>query len=513
MRLHVAAVLVAASVAACVSTESAPQARPHVVLILADDLGWTDLSTGRTNGGNGSPYHRTPNLDQLAAAGTCFTDAYSNGPNCAPTRAALWSGQWAARTGVYTVGGGNRGRAAFRQLDAADNRVTLAPETVTLAEVMRSAGYATAHFGKWHLGNQQKDASPTDQGFDHQVGGNQRGGVGSMGHFAGEDGSLPLPGMTANGKAGQFVADRLTDEAISWLGDVRDAPAFCCISHYSVHTPIQAPASDLDATPAAPPGSRHRHRRYAAMMKNLDDNVGRVMDFLATTDDPLRAGQKMLANTIVVFTSDNGGLGGYAKAGVGGGQEITEQSPLRSGKGSLHEGGVRVPFVVRWDARVAAGGVDATPLQLFDLYPTLARIAGAELPAGQRVDGADLSPRWLSPDAPVASRPLFWHFPGYLQANSKQGTWRTTPVSVVRDGDLKAMFWFETRTWTLYDLAADINEARDRAADRPGDLRRLASKLRGWLDRTGAPMPRAKGGAAVAAPAVPAHRPEVKRRG
>ena len=147
MRLHVAAVLVAGSVAGCVTTELAPEARPHVVLILADDLGWTDLSTGRTNGGNGSPYYHTPNLDRLAEAGTCFTDAYSNGPNCAPSRAALWSGQWAARTGVYTVASGNRGKAEFRKLDAARNRPLLAAEKVTLAEVMQDAGYATAHFG------------------------------------------------------------------------------------------------------------------------------------------------------------------------------------------------------------------------------------------------------------------------------------------------------------------------------------------------------------------------------
>lgn len=493
----------AAAVASSGGAAGAQEFRPHVVLILADDLGWTDLSTGQTNNGNGSPYHQTPHLDRLAAAGTCFTDAYSNGPNCAPTRAALWSGQWAARTGVYTVGGGNRGKAEFRKLDAADNRVVLAPETVTLAEVLQSAGYATAHFGKWHLGNENKSASPTDQGFDHQVGGNQRGGVGSMGHFAGEDGSLPLPGMTANGKAGQFVADRLTDEAIDWLGRVDGAPVFCCISHYSVHTPIQAPAADIASTPAPAPDSRHRHRRYAAMMKNLDDNVGRVLACLEDADDPLRAGQKMLANTLIVFTSDNGGLGGYQKAGIGGGQEITEQSPLRSGKGSLHEGGVRVPFIVRWDGRVAAGGVDATPVQLFDLYPTLARLAADYLPPEQVQDGVDLSERWLSPDAVLEARSLFWHFPGYLQANSKQGTWRTTPVSVVRAGDLKAMFWYETRTWALYDLASDVNEANDLAAARPEELRELAAQLCAWLRRTDAPMPKEKGGAPVEPPSVP----------
>ena len=487
----------------CCAWLSAQEAPPHVVLILADDLGWTDLSTGRTNGGNGSPYHRTPNLDRLAAAGTCFTDAYSNGPNCAPSRAALWSGQWAARTGIYTVGRGNRGKAKFRKLEAASNQTALSSESVTLAEVMKAAGYATAHFGKWHLGDQADRESPTDQGFDHQVGGDRRGGVGKLGNFADEDGALPIPGMSANGRAGQFVADRLTDEAIGWLAGVEQAPAFCCVSHYSVHTPIQAPAADLEATPAAPQGSRHRNRRYAAMLKNLDDNVGRVLDFLAAAEDPLRAGHKMIENTVIVFTSDNGGLGGYRNAGVGSAPEVTEQSPLRSGKGSLHEGGVRVPFIVRWDDRVAPGGVDATPTQLFDLYPTLVALAGGSLPDDHVLDGVDLSPRWLTADAAVPARPLFWHFPGYLEASSRSGTWRTTPVSVVREGDLKAMFWFETRTWALYDLAADINESRDLGPTRPDELRRIAAKLCAWLERTGAPMPRQQGGAAVPQPSVP----------
>lgn len=492
----------------CVTVDPVDQVRPHVVLILADDLGWTDLSTGQTNGGNGSPYYRTPHLDQLAGAGTCFTDAYSNGPNCAPSRAALWSGQWAARTGVYTVAGGNRGKAEFRKLDAAQNRTVLAAEKVTLAEVMQDAGYATAHFGKWHLGSEDKGQSPTDQGFDHQVGGDRRGGVGRLGHFADEAGALPIPGMVANGRGGQFVADRLTDEAIRWLSGVDGAPAFCCVSHYSVHTPIQAPSADLDATPPAPEGSRHRNRRYAAMLKNLDDNVGRVLTFLEAADDPLRPGRKMIENTLFLFTSDNGGLGGYRKAGVGvggggGGVEVTEQSPLRSGKGSLHEGGVRVPFIARWDGRVAAGATDSTPLQLLDLYPTLASIAGGALPTDHVVDGVDLSARLLAGDAAVQERPLFWHFPGYLEASSKKGTWRTTPVAVVRDGGLKAMFWFETRQWALYDLAADIGEARDLAQERPDDLRRLGSKLCAWLASTAAPMPREPGGAAVPPPPVP----------
>ncbi|MCR9244643.1 MAG: sulfatase [bacterium] len=477
-------------------------ARPNIVLVLADDLGWTDLATGRTNEGNGSPYHVTPHLDALAAAGTCFPEAYSSAPNCAPTRAALWSGQWAARTGIYTVAGGNRGKARFRKLDAAENVRTLAPETVTLAELLKAAGYSTAHFGKWHLGNAKEGAGPRQQGFDHAAGGDHRGGVGGGRNFSDADGAFPFPGLAANGKPRQFMADRLTDEAIAWL-KAATGPMFCCVSHYSVHTPIEAPKSAIDATGAPDPDARHRHRRYAAMVANLDANVGRLVEFLRTTKDPRNPDAFLLDNTLIVFTSDNGGLGGYAQAGIKGGQEITDQAPLRSGKGSLHEGGVRVPFIVRWDGRVAAGGTDRTPLQSLDLYPTLAAVAGADLPGGQPTDGTDLSKRLTASPVEAADRDLFWHFPGYLQANSKLGTWRTTPGSVIRRGRWKAIFWYETREWALYDLASDLNEAHDLADDEPERLRPLAGALRSWLARTRAPMPHEIGGAAVPLPAVP----------
>ena len=505
---HASGVLVAvslvgfASLGAQMPAKAAKITPPHIVLILADDLGWTDLSTGRTNFGHGSPYYETPNLDALAAAGACFVNAYSNGPNCAPTRAAIWSGQWGTHTGIYTVGSGNRGKPQHRQLDAADNHETLPASVVTLAETLHAAGYATGHFGKWHLGDHEHAVSPTDQGFDHQAGGDHRGGVGGLGHFADEHGAFALPGLPANGKAKQFLADRLTDEAIAWMRD-RPKPMFCCISHYSVHTPIAAPPADLAATAAAAEGLRHQNRRYKAMLKNLDDTCGRVFQFLAATDDPMRPGEKLLANTVLVFTSDNGGLGGYRAAGIAGATEVTNQLPLRSGKGSLFEGGTRVPFVVRWDGHVLPGATDATPVQLFDLYPTLAAMAGAELPTEQPVHGIDLSPRLQPKPQALPERALFWHFPGYLEANARQGTWRTAPASSIRRGNLKAVFWYETRTWSLFDLAADLNEAHDLAAERVQALRPLASELVQWLRTNNAPLPKDLAGGAVALPAIP----------
>ena len=364
------------------------------------------------NGGRGSDYYRTPNLDALAARGTCFTSGYSSAPNCAPTRAALWSGRWVGRTGVYTVDSGNRGKAEFRKLAAAANVRTLDPEFVTLAERFAASGYQTGHFGKWHLGSDGTGAGPSQQGFHVAVGGNHRGGVGRDGHFSRPDRSFSLPGLGPRFASGheperEFLADRLTTEALAWMSTCT-RPTFCCISHYSVHTPIQAPAAAIEAVGEPAEGARHRHRKYAAMMANLDANVGRVVEWLETTDDPVRPGRKRIENTLIVFTSDNGGLGGYREAGIAGGQEITTQRPLRSGKGSLHEGGVRVPYIFVWPGRVRAGATDPTPIQSLDLFPTLLAATGVEADPTvleQLTDGADLSARLRPEPGAVAERP------------------------------------------------------------------------------------------------------------
>lgn len=466
---------------------------PHIVFLFADDFGWTDLSTGLPNGGNPSDYYRTPHMDRMASLGMSFTDFYTNGPNCAPTRAALMSGRWGEINGIYTVDSGNRGNAANRLLDAAPNNTTLPTSFVTLAETLRTAGYATGHFGKWHLGD-DPTLGPTAQGFDRNVAGTGRGSVsgGSSGHFAQADGSFNLPNCPANGVANQFMADRLTDEAVAWMGQHLNQPFFCYLTHFSVHTPIQAPTADRNAFNGVPLGVRHRNQTYAGMLKNLDDGIGRVVAFLENTADPRRPGHMLIENTVVVFTSDNGGLGGYASAGVSGGQEITHQYPLRSGKGSLHEGGIRVPLMVRWDGVVTPGAVRDVPLQSFDLYPTLAAIAGASVPPSVTLDGEDFAPVLRGQSNGPNRSALFWHFPGYLQASTGQGTWRTTPVSVIRRGTWKLMFFYETRSWHLYDLASDIGENVDVATNQPGLVRSMGFELRNWLISTNARMPRDK---------------------
>ena len=476
-----------------IAAVAAQTPRPHVVVIFADDMGWTDLSSDLPNLGNGSDYYRTPNIDRLASLGMSFTAGYSNAPNCAPTRAALISGQWAPRTGVYTVNGGNRGQSRFRQLDAAPNETVLASSFYTLPEMFRDAGYATGHFGKWHLGS-ATNTSPTGQGFDENVAGTGRGSIsgGSSGHFARNDGSFNLPNCGPNGVSNQFMADRLTGDAISWMGQNVGRPFFCYLSHFSVHTPVQAPSADRAAFDGVPSGVRHDNQTYAGMLKNFDDGIGRVITFLETTPDPQRPGNFLIDNTVVVFTSDNGGLGGYGDAGIAGGQEITHQFPLRSGKGSLTEGGFRVPYIVRWDGVVDPGSQSSVPVQTFDLYPTFTAIADGSTPPSTVLDGVDLSPVLRGQAGTTGRSSLYWHFPGYLQASSSQGTWRATPTTVVRRGDWKLLYFYENQSFELYDLATDIGESNEMSAAQPGLVRSMALEMRDWLLSTNAPLPRNK---------------------
>ncbi len=485
--------LLAMSIAAGpVPASAQQQAPPNIVLVVADDLGWTDLSSGATNMGNRSHYYRTPNIDALAARGMAFDNAYANGPNCSPSRAALMTGSHAARTGVYTVNSNVQGNPANRKLSSGFNEPTLRGPFVTMAEVLRAAGYATGNFGKWHLGGSAAGEGPVAQGFQHNAAGTARGGPtgGSNGHFAQVNGAWNLPNMPPNGVPFQFMADRVTDEALAWIGANAGAPFFALVSHFSVHQPTQAPAAAIAAFNEVAPTAHHNNHVYAGQLKNLDDNFGRLIAFLETTQDPSRPQQKLIDNTLVIFTSDNGGLGGYASAGVVGSTEVTSQAPLKSGKSSLYEGGIRVPLIVRWDRRVAADTVCSTPVQLFDLFPTLAGYAGASIPAASIVDGVDIAP--LLAGSEIPPRPLFWHFPAYVVASASLGTWRSTPSSAIRVGRWKLLFFYETRSWELYDLQTDIGELHNLAFALPARVTAMGSQLSRWLSTTGASLPRYK---------------------
>ncbi|XAM01616.1 sulfatase [Phycisphaeraceae bacterium D3-23] len=436
-------------------------APPNIVFILADDLGLRDLSC------TGSDYHQTPNLDRLAAQGMLFTDAYANCANCAPTRAALMSGMYAPRTGVYTVNSSERGPAAQRVLVPTPNTTTLAPEIVTLAESLREAGYTTCHVGKWHLG--AGNTGPLAQGFDLNIAGNHRG------HPPSYHSPYNNPALD-DGPEGEYLTDRLTDEAIAFMRDNAHGPFFLYLPYYTVHTPLQPREDLLAEAQSREPGELHSHPRYAAMVGALDENVGRLLHALEQLglDD----------NTLVVFTSDNGGM-----------SPQTDMAPLRGSKGMVYEGGVRVPLIVCWPGVVDPSSRCDEPVITLDFYPTLVDAARGTMPDSQPADGESLLPLFRDARATLGREALYWHFPAYLhgyrgmQEESHRASWRATPCSVVRAGDWKLIRDYETNTDTLYHLDRDLGETQDLAQRHPDKRDELAALLDAWLEELDAPIP------------------------
>jgi len=319
--------------------------RPNVIYLNADDLGVMDV------GFMGSKLYHTPNLDRLAKESMVFTDGYAPAANCAPSRAACFSGQWASRTGVYTVGTSERGDAKDRMLIPTPNRMHLKDEVITIAEEFKKAGYRTAQLGKWHLGE-----DPTTQGIDINVGGNTRGAPPS--YFS----PYKNPNLK-DGPKGEYLTDRLTDEAIRILEKFKDDPFFMYFPFYSIHTPLQG-RKDLKKKYL---NNKLVHADYAAMIECLDENVGRLMaalDELGLRD-----------NTIVLFSSDNGGI-----------RKLSKQDPWRAGKGSYYEGGIRVPITVRWPGVVAAGSTCSIPVTGLDFYPTFLDAIGESPSPGKVLD-------------------------------------------------------------------------------------------------------------------------------
>jgi arylsulfatase A-like enzyme len=427
-----------------------PPPKPNVVFILADDLGWTDL------GCQGSTYYETPRIDRLAAQGLRFTDGYSCGPNCQPTRAALMSGRYGPRTGIYTVGSIDRFDWKSRPLRPVDNVEKLAPDTVTVAESLKKAGYATAMFGKWHLGDDPAH-HPSKQGFDEALV--------TMGRHVDFKTTPPV-----EVPKGAYLADFLTDRACDFIRRHKDEPFFLYLPHFGVHAPYQAKPELVEKFKAKAPAGGHSNPVYAAMIASVDESVGRVADLL----DELKLSEK----TLVVFSSDNGGVGGYAREGIQGGGAATDNAPLKGGKGMLAEGGIRVPWILRWPGRLAPGTTSDTPVLSVDLHPTLLDVAG--LPRDASLDGASLL-------GPPPARAIYWHFPGYLGAG--KGQWRTTPAGAVREGDWKLLEYFEDGRLELYNLKEDLGERRNLAAERNDVAARLHAKLKLWRDEVKAPMP------------------------
>ncbi len=444
---------------------SAAARPPNIVFIMADDLGWTDL------GCQGSGFYETPHIDRLAAAGMRLTN-HHHCQNCAPTRAALMTGQVGARTGIYTVGGIDRFDWSGRPLRPVENLTQLPLDRETIADRLRAAGYATGMFGKWHLGGGARH-HPSRRGFDEAI---ETSGK----HFKfTTDPPTPHP-------PDRYLADFLTRRAVEFIRGHADRPFFLYLPHFGVHAPHEAPADLVDRFRGKPAAGGHRDPTYAAMIASVDASVGRVvavLDELALADD-----------TVVVFTSDNGGVGGYAREGLGSGG-ITDNAPLRSGKGSLYEGGIRVPFIVRWPGRVRPGTVCDVPTIHVDVFPTLLEIASAAPPPRQPLDGESLVPLWRDPAAGLRRDAIYQHFPGYLGRGG--GGWRTTPVSLVQSGDWKLMEFLEDGRLELFNLAADIGETKNLAAVEPERARALHARLVAWRKQVAAPMPQRNQAAAA----------------
>jgi arylsulfatase A-like enzyme len=431
----------------------AEEAPPNVVVILADDLGWADL------GCYGSTFHRTPNLDALARGGRRFTQAYAPAPVCSPSRAGLMSGKHPARLHLTDWLPGRADMPSQRLLRP-PIRPQLPAEEVTLAEAFRSRGYATGHVGKWHLGG--AGFGPTDQGFEANVGGDESGSPRSyLAPYARNGRSMP--GLEA-APEGEYLTDRLTDEAVKFIESNRERPFFLYLAHYAPHIPLVAKPELVARYPKwdGVPHGRQENPIYAAMLQSLDEGVGRVVAALQETG--------LARRTIVVFTSDNGGLA----VREGPHTPPTINAPLREGKGWLYEGGIRVPLIVSWPGAIAPG-VEPTPVTLIDLFPTLNALSGGD---GTAADGASLA-ALLNDGRPLPERPLHWHYPHY----SNQGG---RPGGAIRQGDWKLIEQYETGRRELFHLGRDAGESRNLADSEPGRVADLAAKLAAWRQAVGA---------------------------
>lgn len=460
------------------------QHQPNIIFILIDDMGWTDLSCC------GSEYYETPHIDSLAADGMRFTDAYASCPVCSPTRASVLTGKYPATVGITDwISARDREAPRGRVIDVPYLRDLPQSET-TLASALRDGGYATWHVGKWHLGGQGH--WPEDHGFDVNVGGCYQGSPARGGYFSPwtidvlADVDVP---------DGTYLTDYLTDRAVDLIDNVGERPFFLNLWYYSVHTPIQAKAERIEryADKAKRLGldrfetfvegeyfpcdhkkdQRVRRRLlhsdpvYAAMIDSLDENIGRVLGALdrnGKADD-----------TIIVFTSDNGGLATAEGS-------PTCNAPLAEGKGWMYEGGTREPLLVRWNGQIEAGTSCAVPVTTPDFYPTLLDAAGLPALPQQHVDGTSILPLWTRRNDSLDRDGIFWHYPHY-------GNQGGTPGSSVRAGDFKLIEFFEDGRRELYNLRDDISEERDLSADNPDVARDLYEQLATWRESVEAKIP------------------------
>ncbi|MSU47687.1 MAG: DUF4976 domain-containing protein [Opitutus sp.] len=415
--------------------------RPNLILILADDLGWADL------GCYGNTFNETPNIDRLARQGLRFTQFYA-GPVCSPTRTNLQSGQDQARFGITQHIPGHR--RPFAKLIDPTVPLQLPLEVETFAERLGAAGYKTGYFGKWHLGG--AGFGPAQQGWQTSL------------EFQGNTQPPAVTGSRETRRNAEF----LTEKALAFIAANRTQPFLLQVSHFAVHIPLSTTPELLKKYEAKRPTPGYpSNPAYAGLLEELDQSVGRIVEAVD------QAG--LAENTLILFLSDNGGLEHEQS-----GRLVTSNAPLHGEKGTLYEGGIRIPAIARWPGHVPAGRETATPAITMDVYPTFLELTGASDAKGQPLDGLSLAPVLQNPSSALGRDALHWHLPHYHHS---------TPASAIRRGDWKLIEFFEGNVLELYDLAADPSEQTNLAARDPARARDLRAALAAWRTRVGARLP------------------------
>lgn len=427
---------------------------PNIIIINVDDMGWKDV------GFMGSEYYETPNIDHLSGLGMVFTNGYAAASNCAPSRACLMTGQWTPRHGVYTVSPSTRGKSENRKLIPTKNTHTLSNDHTILPEVLHDNGYVNCHAGKWHLSD-----NPLEYGFDRKIGGGHNGMRLSY--------KPPYKNVNIEKGDSDYLTDLIMEKTLNFVDSVTK-PFFLYYSPYAVHVPIMPVDSILPKYQKKAPWNGQGNPEYASMVDNLDRNIGLLIDKLKE--------RQIFDNTLIVFTSDNVGLYG-----------ITKQKPLRAGKGSYYEGGIREPFFFVLQDKINPNSKTAIPITNLDIFPTVLDYAGIN-DSSLQLDGNSLKPV-LDNKVNHLERSLYWHFPIYLEAynvndnETRDSLFRTRPGSVIRKGDWKLHYYFEDEGIELYNLSEDIGERNNIAKVNPQKAEELLTDLKKWWKDTNAPIP------------------------
>ena len=431
--------------------------KPNVILIVADDLGWSDLSY------MGSTYYETPNIDKLSKSGMTFYNGYASSANCAPSRASMLTGKYHPFHGIYSVKNSDRGNKKTRKIIPIKTKTKLELEYFILPEMLKSKGYSTGHFGKWHMG--PKGYFPEQMGFDINIGGNEHGGPGS--YFS----PYKYPNMS-NGPKDEYLTDRIGDEVVKFIEKNKENNFFAYVPFFSVHTPIQSKSEYEKKYRNKESNEYHNREDYAGMIQSLDENIGKILEKI----DKLNLSK----NTLIIFTSDNGGI-----------KAISNQYPLRAGKGSYYEGGIKVPMIFSWPEKIQAGSTSNERVSNIDFYPTIKKIIGYNKTID--LDGEDLTPIFNS--KALKKRELYFHFPIYLEPynvhldSGSDPLFRTRPGSVIIKDNWKLHHYYEDNNFELYNLENDISESKNLININKEKKAELLKDLNNWRSKNNAPIP------------------------